>query len=187
MAHNSEHADLVSALKDQAECRELIASYGPAVDWIDSPKLLEIFWPRATVDLGPGFFIGPVEDYVKTVIEQVERSFLRRMHNPGAIHTRIRGDNAEAENAAVNQTLVKNAEGLRLSTFTGRYLWQLERRDGCWRIASMRFFLISAAHEPYDLSGEYPGLNLFEDVSARTEFFHGSSTHANTGKPLTSI
>jgi hypothetical protein len=172
MAHDAERADVLFALKDQAECRELIASYGPAVDWIDSAKLLEIFWPGATVDLGPGFFTGPVEDYVAIVIEKIETTFLRRMHNPGAVHIRIRDDKAEAENAAVNQTLVENSDALLLSTFTGRYLWKIERRFGRWGIASMKFLLISAQHTRYDKAGEYRGLNLAEDLALRTDFFH---------------
>jgi hypothetical protein len=58
-----------------------------------------------------------------------------------------------------------------LSTYTGRYLWKLERREGRWGIAAMRFLLVSARHEAYDKAGEYPGLHLAEDLAMRSEFF----------------
>jgi hypothetical protein len=160
------------ALEDRSDCRDLIASYAPAVDWIDASTLLRIFWPAATVDLGPGFYKGPVEGYVETVIEQIEAAFLRRMHNPGFPQVNVNGDRAEAEHAAVNQTLSRDASGaITLSTYTGRYLWKLERRIGRWGISSMMFLLVSAQHTPYDPGGEFPGLNLAEKLDIRTKFF----------------
>jgi hypothetical protein len=167
---NDESAEM-PMIRDHWACRDLIASYAPAVDWIDSASLLRIFWPGATVDLGPGFFKGPVEDYVATVIEKIETTFLRRMHNPGSVHVRLRGDLGEAENAAVNQTLVEVDGVLTLSTYTGRYLWKLERREGGWGISSMQFLLVSAQHAKYDTAGEYPGLNLAENLAMRSAFF----------------
>jgi hypothetical protein len=169
---SSAESDEMAVIRDHWACRDLIASYAPAVDWIDSASLLRIFWPRAAVDLGPGFFKGPVERYVETVIEQIETSFLRRMHNPGYVQTRVIGDRAEAEHAAVNQTLVREPSGAyTLSTYTGRYLWKLERRAGRWGISSMLFLLVSAQHAPYDRDGEFPGLNLAEELDIRSKFF----------------
>jgi hypothetical protein len=171
MAYVAERTGDRSVLDDRTDCRELIAAYGPAVDWIDGPTLREIFWPAATVDLGPGFFRGPVEVYVATVIDEIETTFLRRMHNPGSVHVRMRGDSAEAENAAVNQTLAEVDGVLTLSTYTGRYLWKLERRNGRWGVTAMQFLLVSAQHARYDRSGEYPGLNVAEDLALRASFF----------------
>ena len=57
---NSDESNEMSVIRDHWACRDLIASYAPAVDWIDSASLLQIFWPGATVDMGPGFFKGSV-------------------------------------------------------------------------------------------------------------------------------
>ena len=169
---NSDESNEMSVIRDHCACRDLIASYAPAVDWIDSASLLRIFWPGATVDLGPGFFRGPVERYVETVIEQIESSFLRRMHNPGYPQTKVNGDQAEAEHAAVNQIVVREPSGAyTLSTYTGRYLWKLERRAGRWGIVSMQFLLVSAQRANYDTAGEYAGLNLAENLALRSAFF----------------
>lgn len=160
------------ARDDHSECCKVIASYGPAVDWIDSKTLLRIFWPGAILDFGQGFFTGPVEHYVDTVIECIERSYIRRMHNAGLPQVIVRGDRAWAENAATNQTLSRDPSGtLTLSTFTARYFWRLERRSECWRISAMKFLLISVQQAPYDRDTEIPGLNLAERLDARDEFF----------------
>lgn len=167
-------AQALAILVDEAECRRIVSKYAPAVDWMDSKTLLDIFWPGATVDLGPGFFQGPVERYVATVIEQVEASYLRRMHMPGNIRLSVSGNTAEAENAGVNQVLNLDEAGAAThSLYTGRYLWKLERRGERWGICSMLFLYNSGLHTPYDRISEIAGLNFADGMSTRSPLFPG--------------
>jgi hypothetical protein len=42
---NSDESSEMPVIRDHWACRDLIASYAPAVDCIDSANLLRIFWP----------------------------------------------------------------------------------------------------------------------------------------------
>lgn len=125
-------------LLDKRACEEVLLRYGRTLDWLDEPGQASCFWPDADVDFG--FFKGSGADWVKAVMEQSKGS-VRRWHVSTSILVQIDGDRATAECYAISANSV-DVDGAETDTvFGGRYLDDLEKRDGEWRISKRTYVL----------------------------------------------
>lgn len=130
-------------LLDKKACEEVILRYGRTQDWLDDAGQASCFWPDAEVDFG--FFKGNGEDWVTTVMAH-EREAPRRWHLSTSIMIQVEGNHAKAEcyGIAVGGREVDGA--MRDTMYGGRYLDELEKREGEWRI-SKRTYILDWSHE----------------------------------------
>ncbi len=123
-------------LLDKRACEEVILRYGRTQDWLDEEGQNTCFWADADVDYG--FFKGSGADFVTTVMEH-ERSVPRRWHLCTSIMVQIDGNRAKAECYGI--AVGGEGAGAVQNMFGGRYLDELEKRDGEWRISKRTYIL----------------------------------------------
>jgi hypothetical protein len=129
-------------LLDKKACEEVLLRYGRTQDWLDEPGQASCFWPDAEVDFG--FFTGNGEDWVKTVMPH-EQEALRRWHMSTSIMIKVDGNRATAECYGIAAGTAQIEGELMDTVYGGRYLDELEKRDGEWRI-SKRTYVLDWSH-----------------------------------------
>jgi hypothetical protein len=125
-------------LLDKKACEEVLMRYGRTQDWLDEPGQGSCFWPDADVDFG--FFKGNGADWVRTVMEH-ERAATRRWHMSTSVMIEIDGDTAKAECYGIAAGSTEVDGKLMDSVYGGRYLDELEKRNGEWRISKRMYIL----------------------------------------------
>ena len=134
-------------LLDEAACRDVLARYGPAIDWQDRSSLESVFWSDAEIDYG--FFKGSGAALIDMLLHIATLS-LRRFHMMSGERLRIDGASAEAESYMLTQAVSQGEDGsLTSSIFYGRFLDRLECRQGEWRIARRMYLQHGAYTGPY--------------------------------------
>jgi hypothetical protein len=124
-------------LLDIKACEEVIMRYGRTLDWLDEAGQESCFWPDAEIDYG--FFQGAGADWVPTVMA-VEATAPGRWHVTTAVMVQIQGYTAKSESYGMSVSSSKDAQGELVDTmFGGRYLDELEKRDGQWRISKRSY------------------------------------------------
>ena len=120
-------------LLDRKACEDVLMRYGRTLDWLDEAGQEECFWPDADVDYG--FFEGAGKDWVPVVLE-VEKASPRRWHVSTGIMVKVDGNTAKAESYGLAVGTSEDESGALVDTmFGGRYLDELEKREGQWRIS----------------------------------------------------
>jgi hypothetical protein len=123
--------------QDKEDIRDLIATYGRAVDRLDAELLSSLFHPDAEIDYGPDVFVGTTVDYVPAIM-LMSASFRRSQHLMGHSLIRIDGDQARAETyGSIVQMIVRDDQPVEFATGS-RYLDRFERRNGVWRISKRK-------------------------------------------------
>jgi SnoaL-like domain len=130
-------------LLDQKACEDVLTRYGRTLDWLDQTGQEDCFWPDAEVDYG--FFQGTGKEWVPVVMA-VESSSVRRWHLSTGVTVQVQGDRARSECYGLSAGTIENEQGELVDTlFGGRYLDELEKRDGQWRI-SKRTYIADWVH-----------------------------------------
>jgi hypothetical protein len=150
---------LLQELLDKKACEEVLMRYGRTLDWLDEEGHATCFWPDAEVDYG--FFTGSGEGWVSSVMP-VEMSATRRWHLSGGILIEIEGNTARSECYGFTVSAVKAEDGQTTDNlFGGRYLDELEKRDGEWRLSKRRYVLDFSYQLPHGIEDiAASGLNL---------------------------
>ena len=130
-------------LLDKKACEEVLMRYGRTQDWLDEPGQASCFWPDADVDFG--FFKGNGEDWVKTVMPH-EAEAIRRWHMSTSVMIQIDGTTAKAECYGIAAGTAEVDGRLIDTVYGGRYLDELEKRNGEWRI-SKRTYILDWSHQ----------------------------------------
>jgi hypothetical protein len=126
-------------LLDKKACEEVLMRYGRTLDWLDEAGQASCFWPDADVDYG--FFAGSGADWVTTVMP-IEQASSRRWHSCSGVLVTVDGEQAKSECYGLTVGTGDNGDGVLMdSLFGGRYLDELQKRDGEWRISKRRYIL----------------------------------------------
>ena len=130
-------------LLDRKACEDVLMRYGRTLDWLDEAGQESCFWPDADIDYG--FFQGSGADWIPVVMS-VEAAAPRRWHVCTGVLVQVRGDKAKSECYGLSVGSSENEDGEVVDTmFGGRYLDELEKRDGQWRI-SKRLYIADWIH-----------------------------------------
>jgi hypothetical protein len=176
--HDRETA--LTALLDEMACRRVISRYSAAVDWADRDALAQIFWPDAKFDLG-AFFAGAGEAGLDFLIASVNASMCRT-HALGSTWLTLGDNAARAQTPAVNVWISRNPDGsITRYLLTARYLWELQKRRGDWRVSTLRTIVNTAQCTPYDLSAQPPGFQLVEGLRVGHPLFPGRNAVSDEG------
>lgn len=114
--------------------REVLASHSRGIDRNDATILKMAYWPDAEVDYGG--FKGPAHDFADVVGPALQGTYELTQHVLGQTVYRVEGNRAATESYVYARHLLHGA-GEELN-FAGRYLDQLELRQGQWKIVHRR-------------------------------------------------
>ena len=141
----------VQELLDRKACEDVLMRYGRTLDWLDGAGQDNCFWPDAEIDYG--FFVGKGADWTPMVME-VESASLRRWHMTSGVMVQVHGDTAKGECYGLTVASGENEDGELTDTmFGGRYLDELQKRDGEWRISARRYIADWVHQFPNGLAG----------------------------------
>lgn len=141
-------------LLDKKACEEVISRYGRTQDWLDTPGQESCFWDDADIDFG--FFKGNGKDWVATVMPH-EAEALRRWHLCTSVLVQIDGNKATGECYGIAVGTSEGEDGKLVDgMYGGRYLDELEKRDGEWRISKRTYILDWANSFPNSLEAMTP-------------------------------
>ena len=133
----------VQELLDRQACEDVLIRYGRTLDWLDQEGQTACYWPDAAIDYG--FFKGTAEDWIPVVMG-LEAASPCRWHMTSSIIVDIDGDKAKSECYGLSLGSSQNEAGeLIAMIFGGRYMDELEKRDGQWRI-SKRMYIADWSH-----------------------------------------
>lgn len=153
----------IQELLDKKTIEEVLLRYGRTQDWLDTPGQNSCFWPDGEIDFG--FFEGNGADWVAHVMPH-EAEALRRWHMSTSIMIKVDGNKATAECYGIAVGTSKLEDGtLQDSMYGGRYLDELEKRFGEWRISKRTYILDWANQFPNALeasTGADFALNVLE-------------------------
>lgn len=123
----------LETLIDRESIRDVITRVARGEDRRHEGLLRSAFWPDATIDFG--VMSGGFDDYLTWCVPG-SPDIPVTQHMLGQSMISLRGDQAKAETYVQSYHRVKAEGGERDTAMGGRYLDNLEKRDGEWRIAS---------------------------------------------------
>lgn len=115
----------------RAAIAEVLATHSRGIDRNDPVILKTAYWPDAEVDYGS--FNGPAHVFGDLVGPALQGTYELTQHLLGQTFYSIEGDKAVTESYVYARHLLHGAE--EELNFAGRYLDQLELREGQWKIA----------------------------------------------------
>ena len=122
-------------------CRDILARYASGADWIDESMFSGVFWDDARIDFGS--FQADKATYV-SLIMGYRSSYQRRWHHFGLPRVAALGERALMEATCLAHLRAANPDGSD-EIYHGRYLFELERRHGDWRITTLTY-MMSLSH-----------------------------------------
>jgi hypothetical protein len=105
--------------------------YCYGADRMDEAAVRSVYWPEATDD--HGVFAGKASDYVPYLFNAAA-AMDQMQHLVGNMLIRTSGDTARCESYFHGYHRMSGENGAHDHIAAGRYLDELERRDGEWRI-----------------------------------------------------
>lgn len=118
---------------DRMEIRELLLRYAHAVDRRDLTMVASCFTPDARYEGSLGN--GTIEAALTALRERMAR-YESTMHLIGNQFIELRGDEASSETYTVAYHRFAGSDGPSVLSVAVRYLDQVVRHDGVWRICS---------------------------------------------------
>jgi hypothetical protein len=133
MTIESELAQLratVQGLKDRQDILDVIVRESRGRDRHDTALTASCYWPEGADEHGPVPF--PATEYPDIANKGHAAAFAMNQHNLANHSCEISGDTAWCETYVVGMLL--SHDGQTCTVAAGRYMDQLEKRDGEWRI-----------------------------------------------------
>jgi len=122
-------------LLDRCAIDVVLTRYARGVDRIDIPLIKSAFWPGAIDEHGT--FNGLADDFAD-YLNQSLRAFAISSHVLSNLHVEFDGDRANVESYFTATHVMKPELGGARFVLAGRYIDQMEKRDGEWRIVHRR-------------------------------------------------
>lgn len=116
---------------DKQAIHEVLVRYTHGVDRCDLAMLKSAYWPDGTDDHGT--FSGNAMEFCEIIVETL-RGLDRTMHSISNVMIDLCGDKAKVETYCVAYHQFATPDGQVEMVVGGRYLDQMQKRDGEWRI-----------------------------------------------------
>jgi SnoaL-like domain len=124
--------DEMQTLLERDKIRDCVARLARGEDRRNAEILINCFWPEATIDFG--MFFGSFSEYLAFVVPG-SPAIPVTQHILGQSLIDLQGAKAQVETQVTSYHRVNMGEAERDTVIGGRYLDQLEKRTGEWRIA----------------------------------------------------
>jgi hypothetical protein len=123
----------LQAMLDQHKVRDCVARLARGEDRRDADIIKDCFWPDATFDYA--MYKGVFAEYLAWVVPGAD-AIIDTQHLLGQSVIELDGDKAKAETHVFSYHRVDMGEGVgeHDTCIGGRYLDEMERRDGKWAI-----------------------------------------------------
>jgi len=118
-------------IADRLAITDILYSHCRGLDRLDSAILEACYWQDAEVDYGS--YRGPAQAFAGLVVAALGEAYALTRHNIGNTLIAIEGSTAHCE-SYVNADHLLPGETQEMC-FSGRYLDQLEKLDGQWRLS----------------------------------------------------
>ncbi len=145
----------VRYLSDRLQIQDCIMRQSRGVDRHDVELMTSCYHADAEIKFGNRAELVRGADYGEWSNGAHHGRFALHSHNITNMNVEVDGDVAYAESYVI--TFVMSADEKKTSVVAGRYVDQLERRDGEWKIAKRRAFLDIAADGTASYLGVYRG------------------------------
>ena len=123
--------EAVQDLLDREAVRSVVALLARGEDRRDADLLKRAFWPDSTFDYG--VYKGGFAEYLAWVVPGAE-SITNTQHVLGQTYVELDGSTARAETHVLSYHRVSIDGAERDTVIGGRYLDELEKREGRWAI-----------------------------------------------------
>lgn len=146
----------LAALLDESACRSLLERYTYAIDWLNWPGLVALFWEDAALDFGA--WQGDRAAFIPWVTA-LEEPCLRRLHMFGAPRIELLGaTEARMEAGALSLMRLAASEveadnGGTDTLYLIRYQFHVQKRGDEWRLSMLRFIPHGSQSFPGDAAG----------------------------------
>lgn len=124
--------DAMAEIIAHHQIRHCIVALARGEDRRDAAIITNCFWPDAGVNFG--IFVGSFDDYLAWVVPGAD-SIPVTLHTLGQSLIQLRGASATVETHVTAYHRINFGEVEHDVILVGRYLDQMEQRDGAWRIA----------------------------------------------------
>ncbi len=165
----------VGLLKDRQDILDCIVRESRGRDRHDAELTASCYWPEGADEHGPVPF--PATEYPEKANQGHAAAFGMNQHNLANHTCEIDGDTAWCETYVVGTFL--SHDGLTCTIAAGRYMDQMERRNGEWRILWRRSTVETATqgdaswlHEPA-VKGFLKSVRSREDISYQRPYVVG--------------
>jgi ketosteroid isomerase-like protein len=123
----------MAEMADREAIRDCLYRYCRSVDRFDVELMRSTYWPDASIDYGPTLRAKSWDEIIKLLRPHLEGMYPSK-HMLGNILIEVAGDKAYVESYHHSFDSGKNPDGSEYERISsGRYLDQMERRDGEWR------------------------------------------------------
>lgn len=122
------------ALAQREAIKDILYTHSRGLDRLDADLLKQAYWPDAEVDYGA--FKGSAHQFADIISPALSSQFELTQHLLGQTLIEMDGDKANTETYVYARHLLLGAD--QELAFAGRYLDQLEYRDGQWKIRYRR-------------------------------------------------
>ena len=126
-----DQAAQLQMLVDRESIRDVVARYCFGTDRCDDDVLRSVYWPDATDS--HGVFNGPVHEYIPFASAIADGTDAMQ-HFVGSMLIRVTGSTARSESYFFAFMRYRTENGPEDKLVGGRYLDDMEKRDGEWRI-----------------------------------------------------
>ncbi|MEH6593574.1 MAG: nuclear transport factor 2 family protein [Halioglobus sp.] len=127
----------IEALAQREAIKDILYAHSRGLDRLDPDLLKQAYWPDAEVDYGA--FKGSAHQFADIISPALSSQFELTQHLLGQTFIVLEGDKASTETYVYARHLLLGAE--QELAFAGRYLDQLECRDGQWKICHRRVLM----------------------------------------------
>ncbi len=121
----------VVEVADRLAIQEVIAMHCRGVDRASAEILMSCYWPEAEVDYGA--YKGPAHSFCGPLAEAIRR-YENTQHIISNVLIEIDGAKARTETYVTAHHYLAGDPDTEM-TYIGRYLDQMQKRDGVWKIA----------------------------------------------------
>ena len=133
--HSNELNAKLIAMLDREEVKAIPHRFARGLDRVDRALIESCFHPDGVDD--HGFYKAGAKDFCDWVMEQLEK-FDASQHVIGTQNVEVTGDKAACESYFVAIHLMPSPDGPKELTVAGRYLDQMEKHEGEWKIKLRR-------------------------------------------------
>lgn len=130
MSGNISAVPTAEEMANREAIREILATHSRGLDRNEAGVLKSAYWPEAEVDYGS--FKGPAHQFADLIGPALAGAYELTQHLLGQTLITVEGDRASTETYVHARHLLRGAE--EELSFAGRYLDQLELRNGQWKI-----------------------------------------------------
>jgi hypothetical protein len=116
---------------DRLAIQDVLFTHSRGLDRLDAALIKASYWPDAEVDYGS--YKGPAHSFAELVVGALAAQYELTQHTLGNTVFTFGDARARTESHVTARHLLLGAE--QEMVFSGRYLDQLEKRDGHWKLA----------------------------------------------------